>query len=538
MNTTKHEKTKDLIIVGAGIAGLVMTYECLKKGLNVTLLDRDGKKNMGGLAKLAFGGMAIVDTPLQRRMGVHDSHEIALNDWHSFGEFGEQDVLPKQWADFYVRNSADKIYNYLTQHGLKFFPAVNWVERGLQGNGNSLPRYHIIWGTGQRLVEIFVNLILKPEYNKQLTLKFNHKVIDFTKQGNRVNSCIAIDEKTGEHKEFVANNIAVACGGICGSLDKVRENWYKPWGEAPAEMLNGSHQYADGLLHDVLSHKGAKVTHLDKMWNYAAGIPHPKAQYAHHGLSVIPCKSALWLDHTGKRIGPQPLVTGFDTNELCRCVSQQDKPYTWQIFNWRIAVKEFALSGAEHNPSIRDRKLLHFLKDVIFGNHRLIRQLQEESDHFLVANNLPELVTKMNDLNNDSSVKLGVLTAEIKHYDESIGRGKALWNDDQLRRIQQARAWRSDRFRTCKPKAILDQNSGPLIAVKLRLISRKSLGGIQTNLHSQVMDDQGEVINGLYAIGEAAGFGGGGASGFKSLEGTFLPGCILTAQTAAESVTA
>ena len=530
----------DVLIIGAGIAGLVTAYECLNKGLIVTIIDRDKANKVGGLAKLAFGGMALVDTPLQRKMGIHDSADIALRDWHSFAQFGDEDYWPKQWADYYVNNSSSKVYDWLTKLGLKFFPAVNWVERGLQGDGNSLPRYHIIWGTGHRLVTLFEELLRKHPNKSKLNFLFEHKVDDFIFDSGNVIGCKAthqsLDEKGNRESSFYANYVIAACGGIAGSLDKVRDNWYKPWGSAPSDMLNGSHQYADGLIHDCLAQKNASVTHLDKMWNYAAGIPHPQPLFPGHGLSLIPCKSALWLDADGKRIGPEPLVTGFDTNELCRRVSQQTDPYTWQVLNWRIAAKEFAISGSEHNPSIRDRKLFSFLKEVLFGNHQLIKNLAQDSDHFIVADTLTELVQKMNELNGDTRILEDRLNNEITKFDGMLKRGKALWNDDQVRRIQQARAWRSDKFRTCSPKPIMDKKSGPLIAMKLRLISRKSLGGIQTNLESQVLDNQGNVMPGLYAIGEAAGFGGGGASGFKSLEGTFLSGCILTARAATQSI--
>jgi predicted oxidoreductase len=536
MGELMNTNNSDVLIVGAGIAGLVAAYECLNKGLTVTIVDRDKSEKIGGLAKLAFGGMALVDTPVQRKMGIHDSPTIALKDWHSFAQFGEEDYWPKQWADYYVKHSCDKVYHWLTDLGLKFFPAVNWVERGMQGDGNSLPRYHIIWGTGHRLVTLFEELLSKHPNKTKLSFFFNYKVDNFIFESGKVVGCEALNEYTNTQASFYADNIIAACGGISGNLDKVRKNWYEPWGKAPRVMLNGSHPYADGLIHDCLEQKNASVTHLDKVWNYAAGIPHPKPHYPEHGLSLIPCKSALWLDADGKRIGPEPLITGFDTNELCRRVSQLPDPYTWQILNWRIAAKEFAISGSEHNPSIRDRKLFSFIKEVLLGNHKLIKELAKDSDHFLVAGSLPELVQKMNTLNGDNRISEESLSSEIDTFDQMINRGKALWNDDQLRRIQQARAWRSDKFRTCCPKAIMDKKSGPLIAMKLRLISRKSLGGIQTNLDSQVLDKQGNVMNGLYAIGEAAGFGGGGASGFKSLEGTFLSGCILTARAAAQSI--
>jgi len=529
-------QNSDVIIVGGGIAGLVTAYECLNQGLSVRILERDIAANLGGLAKLSFGGMALVNTPIQRKMGIKDSPTIALKDWCSFANFNEHDYWPMKWAKYYVDHCLKDVYEWLVEHDLKFLPAVNWVERGQHGEGNSLPRYHILWGTGYRLVERFISLLKTHKNNRKLEILYEHKVSDFLKTNGCIAGCQVFDEHAAKQKTFHASHVVVATGGIAGDLKKVRDHWYKPWGKPPTEILNGSHKYADGLLHDVLSEQGVAVTHLDKMWNYAAGIPHPKPEFEGQGLSLIPCKNALWLDHSGKRIGPEPLVTGFDTNELCRRVSELDQPYTWQLLNWKIAIKEFAVSGSQHNINIRDRKLFSFLKEALLGNHRLIKQMQEESDHFIVADDLPSLVTKMNQLNGDDQIRLGTLRTQVEQYDEMISKRPALWNDDQLRRIQHARAWRSDKLRTCKPKAILNEDSGPLIAIKLRLISRKSLGGIQTDLQSRVLDLWGDPIDGLYAIGEAAGFGGGGASGFKSLEGTFLSACILTARAAAKSI--
>ena len=524
--------TSDVVIVGAGVAGLVAAHECLERGKSVTVVDRHTADHVGGLARTAFGGMALVGTPLQRKMGIQDSAELALSDWCSFAEFGEADVWPKQWAEAYVEQSAEKVFYWLRERGMRFLPAVNWVERGRFIPGNSVPRYHILWGTGLGLVERFVALLGAHRNNSKLEFVFGCRVDDLVIDNARVAGCSGIIEASGERHEFRGDQTMVATGGINGNLQKVRDNWY--WGEAPDELLNGSHPFCDGAMHDVVEKKGGVVTHLENMWNYAAGIPHPFPQFDGHGLSLIPCKSALWLGHTGHRIGPEPLITGFDTNDMCGRLSAMEKPWSWQVLNWRIAAKEFAISGAEHNPHIRDSRLLPFLRETLLGNHRLVRQMQEESDHFIVADTLPELVTKMNSLDGEDLVQFESVANSIREFDDNVRRGPGLWNDDQIRRIVHARAWRSDRIRTCKPKPLLDH--GPLIAIKLRLITRKSLGGIQTDLASRALDRNGSAIAGLYAIGEAAGFGGGGASGRRSLEGTFLSGCILTARAAVESL--
>ncbi|MGB5629031.1 MAG: FAD-binding dehydrogenase [Woeseiaceae bacterium] len=522
----------DIVIVGAGIAGLVAAHECLEQGRSVTVIDRHPEELVGGLARTAFGGMALVGTPIQKRMGVRDTPELALSDWTSFADFADTDTWPKRWAEAYVEQSAERVYHWLHNKGMRFMPAVNWVERGNYVPGNSVPRYHILWGTGLGLVERFVGLLAAHPHAGKLRYVFGCRVVDLVEEGGRIAGCRGVIETTGEEVEVLGDQTMVATGGINGNLQKVRDNWY--WGNPPAEILNGSHPFCDGHMHDVVAANGGRVTHLENMWNYAAGIPHPKPQFDGHGLSLIPCKSALWLDHTGARIGPEPLLTGFDTNDMCRRLSALEKPHSWQVLNWRIAAREFAISGAEHNPHIRDSRTFSFLKETLLGNHRLVRQMQNESDHFIVAATLPELVAEMHALDGNDLVDVNNVAHAIETFDANVRRGAAQWNDDQLRRIVHARAWRSDRIRTCKPKPLLDH--GPLIAIKLRLITRKSLGGIQTDLHSRVLDAAGKPIPGLYAIGEAAGFGGGGASGRRSLEGTFLAGCILTARAAADAI--
>ena len=538
---TMQNKNYNTVIAGGGIAGLVTALELLKQGQTVCIVDRDTPERIGGLARWAFGGMALSQTKQQRKMGVEDSPETLLKDWHAFAEFEDDDFWPRKWAKEYADNNNERIYQWLCDIGLKFLPAVNWVERGLFVPGNALPRYHVLWGTGWGLVEAVVEKLKPFIANSKLTILHQHKVLEVITNEEVATGVKVLNEAELEEQkvsQVEADNIVIACGGINGSAEKVKENWYRPWGEPPESFLNGANPISDGQLHQHISELGGNLTHVDKMWNYAAGISHPQADFEGHGLSLIPCKSALWLDHTGKRIGPLPLVTGFDTNYLCEQVAKQDKYWTWQVLNWKIAAKELAVSGSKHNPSIRDKKLFSFLKEILLGNHRLVKQLEEESGDFVTADSLEELVERMNQQTDEAYVSAITLKATLDDYDERLQRSDSLTNDDQVRRIEHARKWKADKLRTCKPAPIQSKDGGKLIAIKVQLISRKSLGGIQTNLQSQVIRENGQIIKGLYCVGEAAGFGGGGASGKRSLEGTFLSGCILTARNAADEILA
>lgn len=527
----------DVLVVGGGLAGLVTALECLRAGQRVTLVDRDTRERLGGLALWAFGGMALVGTPLQARMKIPDSPELALRDWIRFGELHERDELALQWARHYVEHSRAAVYDWLHGHGLRFLPAVNWVERGLYGEGNSVPRYHIVSGTSRELTRRMIAGLLQAGQGGHLNLLSQHRITALETSGGVVCGATGVNEGTGAAVRFAAPVVVLAMGGINGSHEQVCANW-APGRPMPAAMLNGAHPHADGRLHHLVAGLGGQITKAGEMWNYAAGIPHPQPHFDGHGLSLIPCKSALWLDHRGERIGPQPLVTGFDTHELCQRVAALERPYTWQLLNWRIAAREFAVSGAEHNQRIRDQQLLLFLKETLFGNHRLVRQMQRESRHFLVDETLAGLAARMNALAGTDDVRPEVLQATADAFDANFARGGPLHNDDQLRRILHARQWRPDRLRTCKPAPLQQRGAGPYIAIQTQLITRKSLGGLQTDLQSRVLDAAGQPLPGLYCVGEAAGFGGGGACGKRSLEGTFLPGCILTARAAARSIAA
>jgi predicted oxidoreductase len=533
MTQTKFQS--DVLVVGGGLAGIVTALECLRAGQSVTLVDRDTPARLGGLALWAFGGMALVDTPVQRRMKLRDSPSIALRDWLRFGELGAGDVLPTQWARYYVENSRTQVYDWLVDSGLSFMPAVNWVERGLQGNGNTLPRYHVVWGTSQRLTRRMIELMHQANTGNRLTVLHEHEVLALDSSNGVVTGVSALDHASGQGVQLRADVVVLAMGGINGSLEETRANWL-PSRPMPAAMLNGAHPYANGRLHQLVAGLGGQITHAGEMWNYAAGVPHPKPHFVGHGLSLIPCKSALWLNHRGERIGPVPLCAGFDTHELCQRVAAQEKPYAWHLLNWRIAIKELALSGAEHNQRIRDHQLLMFLKETLLGNHRLVKQMVAESRHFLVDDTLAGLAAKMNALAGSDDVKAEVLQQTADAFDANFALGDKLHNDEQLRRIEHARHWGPDRLRTCKPAPLQLRGAGPFMAIQTQLITRKSLGGLQTDLQSRVLDANGQSLSGLYCVGEAAGFGGGGASGKRSLEGTFLPGCILTARAAARSI--
>lgn len=525
----------DVLIAGGGLAGLVTALDCLQAGLSVTLVDRDSRDRLGGLARWAFGGMALVDTPLQARKKIPDTPERALADWARFGELGPQDHLPLAWAKHYVERSRPEVYDWITGLGLKFLPAVNWVERGLLGDGNSLPRYHVLWGTSRLLTLRLIELVEQAGRDGRLRLLSRSRITGLERAGGAISGATAIDEETGQELRLEAPVVVLAMGGINGGHAEVRANWPQDR-PMPATMLNGAHPHSDGALHRLVAGLGGQLTAPGEMWNYAAGIPHPQPHFPGHGLSLIPPKSALWLDHRGHRIGPDPLVTGFDTHALCQRVAAGEQPWTWHLMNWRIAARELAISGAEHNPRIRDRQLPHFLKETLFGNHRLVRQMVQESPHVLMSDSLSGLAVQMNALTGTDHIRADALQAAADRYDANFANGDRLHNDPQLRRILHARQWGPDRLRTCKPAPLQRRGDGPFIAIHLQLITRKSLGGLATDLQSRVLDAGGAPLPGLYCVGEAAGFGGGGASGKRSLEGTFLPGCILTARAAAQHI--
>ncbi|WP_027126954.1 FAD-binding protein [Gelidibacter mesophilus] len=530
MNVLNYEN----VIIGGGLAGISAAIELLDNNKKVLIIERDVEENLGGLAKKSFGGILFSGTPQQKKAGIQDSTTLLYEDWMRYGNFNETTSLGAQWAKFYSEHSISVIYDWLVAKKVDFLPVVNWPERGMDVKGNSVPRWHITWGTGYDLTHKVTSYLLNHPNKEHLEIKFQHKVDAIMIANQKAKGVEVIDEITNERLSITSENIIIASGGIMGGdLKLVKNHWPSKFHTPPDHLLNGSHNYADGTIHLDLDHKGIPSTHLDKQWHYAAGIPtpHPEEGKYRDGLSLVPPRSAIWVDATGKRFTP-PLVAYTDTSYFVEHILNTKEQYSWSIMNWKIAIKELAVSGSEYMTAFRNRNKFRLIKDVLFGNKSLVNRLIEESDHFVIADTLDDLVQKMNQQDKNNIVDFEILKRDLKAYDDEIDRGKKYFNDEQLRRLVNFRLYRGDKIRTSKFQKILDPKAGPLIAVKQYILSRKSLGGIPTNLNSQVMDKDGDIISGLYAVGESAGFGGGGIHGSRSLEGTFLGSCILTGRVA------
>lgn len=527
----------DHVIVGAGIAGITAAIELLNHNQKIVIIDRDVEENMGGLAKKSFGGMFFVDSPIQRKRGIKDSPDIALKDWFSVAQFAESDNLPKKWAKLFVENTTPYVYHFLTKKGIKFFPMVHWVERGMFARGNSVPRFHLVWGTGYELSErLKLHLLQHPKFKSHATILFNHKVNHIDTLAGRVVGVAGTDEFGNAPFAVKAHNTIIATGGLGGDIEQVKRNWNSDWGSPPQKILNGAHSFADGTLHYAVEKINGHLTHLDQTWPYAAGVHHPRPERENDGISLVPPRSALWLNYRGERIGPTPLITAFDTRFLVTEICKQEKKYSWQVMNMKILTKELAISGAEWNAAFKNKSYRQVGTTLLRGNKPLVNDMLQNCPDFVTANSLEELVKKMNALEGNDDVKLGLVKEAIHDYDAEIDRGKKYFNDEQLRRLQILRNYPGDRVRNCKFQKINDARCMPFVAIREFILSRKTLGGIQTNLKGEVMDKSQQPIPGLFAVGEAAGYGGGGIHGKGALEGTFLATCVLTARIAAHEI--
>lgn len=541
----------DVIVVGAGIAGLTCSYELAKAGKSVLLLDQEPEQSLGGQAFWSFGGLFFVDSPEQRRLGIKDSRELALEDWMGTAGFHrEEDHWPKRWAQEYVDFASGEKRHWLTSLGMKFFPIVGWAERGGHssiGHGNTVPRFHVTWGTGPGIVEPFEERV--RDYAKQglVTLKFRHRVSGLIKKkgaivGVRGKILEASQVERGVESSRVevgdfeckAQAVVITTGGIGGNLNLVKKNWPERLGKAPKNMICGVPAHVDGLMLGTAEKAGANLINRDRMWHYCEGIKNWSPIWPQHGIRVLPGPSSLWLDAEGNRF-PHPYSPGFDTLGTFEQILKTGYDYSWFILNQRIIEKEFALSGSEQNPDLTNRSILGVISRLKPGAPAPVEAFKQKGEDFIVERELSQLVNRMNQLVGSEHLELAKIEHLIRARDLQVT--NTFCKDPQIAAIRMARNFIGDKLlRTVKPHAILDPAAGPLIAVRLHLLTRKSLGGLETDLEGRVFGQDGEVLEGLYAAGEAAGFGGGGMHGYRALEGTFLGGCLFSGRQAAQSL--
>jgi predicted oxidoreductase len=545
----------DVIVVGAGLAGLVATHELTRRGKTVAVIDQENEANLGGQAFWSLGGIFLVNSPEQRRMLVRDSFDLAWNDWcgsAAFDRLDDEDAWAAKWARAYVEFAAGEKRSYLTDLGIEFLPTVGWAERGdlrANGHGNSVPRFHVAWGTGTGVVEPFVSSALRAAEREQVTFYHRHRVDELTYTGGGITGVrgviLAPDdalrgepsnrEEVGEF-DLSAQAVIVTTGGIGGNHDIVRRYWPERMGTPPKTMITGVPAYVDGRMLDIAAASGVRLVNRDRMWHYTEGVINWNPIWPDHAIRILPGPSSMWFDALGRRL-PEPYLPGYDTLGTLRYLRTTADialyDHSWFILTQKIIEKEFALSGSEQNPDItsKSRKAMLQQRLLTKGAPAPVEAFKTYGADFVVAETLEELVNRMNALTGESLLDPAAIRAQIESRDSQIA--NPYCKDAQIQGIHNSRRYLGDRIgRTVTPHRILDRTAGPLIGVKLHVLTRKTLGGIQTDLASRAMGNDGRPIPGLYAAGEVAGFGGGGIHGYNALEGTFLGGCIFSGRAA------
>ncbi|MFD1860190.1 FAD-binding dehydrogenase [Aeromicrobium camelliae] len=551
----------DVIVVGAGLAGLVATYELSRAGKRVLVLDQESRDNLGGQAWWSLGGLYLVDSPEQRRMGIRDSFELAWQDWQGsagFDRLDDEDVWARQWAEAYVRFAAGEKREYLRALGLKVLPIVGWAERGrgdALGHGNSVPRFHLTWGTGPEVVRVFAEPVLDAERRGLVEFGFRHRVDDLFVEDGAVVGVRGMQLAPDHAPRGVASNrvevdgfelrapaVVVTSGGIGHNHDLIRANWPTDrLGPAPRHMISGVPAHVDGRMLAITEQAGGRIVNRDRMWHYTEGIHNWNPVWADHAIRIIPGPSSMWFDATGQRF-PAPNYPGFDSLGTLRAILETGYDYSWFVLTQSIIEKEFALSGSEQNPDITSKDLKFMLKSRLAkGAPGPVEAFKEHGIDFVVADTVAELVAGMNKIvasdetPRGPQLDAGLVERQILARDAELTNGFS--KDFQLMAIANARRSRTDKLlRVAPPHRFTDPDHGPLIAVRLNILTRKTLGGLQTTLDSQVVGRDGSPVPGLYAAGEVAGFGGGGVHGYNALEGTFLGGCIFSGRAAGRAL--
>lgn len=544
----------DVIIVGGGLAGLAAAAELGDRGKSVILLDQEPEKFLGGQAFWSLGGLFMVDTPEQRRLGIRDSRDLALLDWIGSAQFDrDDDAWPRKWAEAYIDFAAGEMRPWLHAMGMRWFPIVGWAERGgsfATGHGNSVPRFHITWGTGPGAMAPFEERVREHAKNGLIDMRFRHQVSRIIMENGAakgVSGEILSDDPAARGKqtnrdvisdfELLAPSILVASGGIGGNFDLVRKSWPRDrLGDPPKDMVAGVPAHVDGRMIAISQEAGGHVINGDRMWHYTEGVRNWDPIWPGHGIRILPGPSSLWFDARGNRLAP-PCLPGFDTLRTLQEILKTGYEYSWFVLTQKVIKKEFALSGSEQNPDFTSGKWSDVIRQRLLAGKNApapVEAFKKNGEDFVVAESLSDLVQGMNRVAGNDLLDETALRVQIEARDAQVD--NPFTKDAQLMAIHAARNYRGDRLiRTAKPHKFLDPANGPLIAVRLHILTRKTLGGLQTSLDSQMIGANGQTIPGLYAAGEVAGFGGGGYHGYNALEGTFLGGCIFSGRNAGRS---
>ncbi|MBD3756520.1 MULTISPECIES: FAD-binding dehydrogenase [Microbacterium] len=544
----------DVLVIGWGLAGLVAASEAAAAGKSVVIVDQEPRTNLGGQAFWSFGGLLFIDSPEQRRMGIKDSLDLARQDWFATAGFDrEEDHWPKQWAEAYLDFAHREKRAWLREKGVGFFPVVGWAERGgytATGPGNSVPRFHITWGTGPGLVAPFHAAVERGEAEGRVTILPRHKVTTLETHDGTVTGAsgdvlapsgaargVATSREVVGSFTVTASATIVASGGIGGNHDLVRAQWPARLGTAPETMITGVPAFVDGSMQPVSAAAGARLINGDRMWHYVEGIQNWNPIWPQHGIRILPGPSSVWLDATGARL-PVPLFPGFDTLGTLAHLRATGHDHSWFVLSQQIIEKEFTLSGSEQNPDLTGKDVRLLLKSRLGkGAAGPVQAFLDHGADFVVRRSLDELIAGMQALPGGDVLDGDLVRREVEARDREMDND--FTKDAQVAMLRSARSYRGDKLiRTASPHRILDPKSGPLIAVKLHVLTRKSLGGIETDLSGRALGQGGAPIPGLYAAGEASGFGGGGVHGYRALEGTFVGGCLFSGRVAGRAAAA
>ncbi|MFC5995177.1 FAD-binding dehydrogenase [Pseudonocardia hispaniensis] len=550
----------EVIVVGAGLAGLVATAELADAGRRVIVLDQEPAASLGGQAYWSFGGLFLVDTPEQRRLGIRDSHELAWQDWLGSAGFDRgsddpagEDYWARRWAQAYLDFAAGEKRSWLYAQGMRWFPVVGWAERGgylADGHGNSVPRFHVTWGTGPAVLEPFVSRVRSHVATGRVELRFRHRVDELSVTDGVVDGArgtilepssairgVASSRTAVGEFDLRAQAVIVTAGGIGANVDLVRANWPEWLGPAPRTLISGVPEHVDGRMLGITEAAGGRVVNRDRMWHYTEGVRNWNPIWARHGIRILPGPSSLWFDARGRRL-PAPNFPGFDTLGTLKTILETGHDHSWFVLTQKIIEKEFALSGSEQNPDLTGKDIRLTLSRVRPGAPAPVEAFKRHGADFVVAATLAELVAGMNRLVADTGgplIDVADLERQITARDREID--NPFTKDLQITALRGARRYPGDRLvRVARPHKFLDPRNGPLIAVRLGILTRKTLGGLQTDLSGRVLGVGGQPISGLYAAGEIAGFGGGGMHGYRSLEGTFLGGCLFSGRQTGQAV--